>query len=524
MRRCLFRVSTALAAAAIVGSVQAADWKTDIGFTSLQARLGSATPTGAGIAVTQVEVKDSTTQGYFPNTSNSDFLGKTIIRASFGTGISGHATGVGLYYYGLSGSIAPAINTVDVYEVIDWLTGGFLNWTEFDEPYEEIRRVENDSWIGSLNLDSDDIAVLRRIDRVVERDGVVVAVGVDNGSQKPIPKLLASAYNVLAVGRTSGDSSHGPTLIDVPGRAKPDIVVPIDATSFATPIVASAAALLLQEADRLSVLATLDPAEQKVAKALLVKALLMGGATKAEFADWRKGFATPSTDGTVPLDYRYGAGELNIDNSDRILTAGQATANPTTDVATTGWDYGAASQSSSQTYFFQVPAFQHAAQLSILVTWNRHLDFNFDDDPIVITPSLANIDLRLYRAPGSPSGQLIDQSVSVMDNVEHIFLRDLPAGRCVFEVTSDVSWKYAVAWDVSLAPNVGVDFDGDGAVDQADLAYLAGCSSGPTVPFVRPDCMSADLDHDGDVDQADFGMFQPCYTAAGDQPDPACAN
>ena len=33
----------------------AADWKSDIGYTKLQAELGSQLPTGAGVKVTQVE-------------------------------------------------------------------------------------------------------------------------------------------------------------------------------------------------------------------------------------------------------------------------------------------------------------------------------------------------------------------------------------------------------------------------------------------------------------------------------------
>ena len=48
---------------------------------------------------------------------------------------------------------------------------------------------------------------------------------------------------MLAVGLTNGGSSYGPTSVDGTGRVKPDLVTPSSQTSYATPMVASAAAL-----------------------------------------------------------------------------------------------------------------------------------------------------------------------------------------------------------------------------------------------------------------------------------------
>ncbi|MGB9624525.1 MAG: dockerin type I domain-containing protein [Phycisphaerae bacterium] len=496
-----------------------AGWTDDIGYMALRTRLGAATPTGLGIDVSQVE---ATSDGaYMPDISNPtyapEFAGKTIIAKSGASAPSSHATTVGLYYYGRVTGIATDIDPIDVYEANSWLNGGMLRAGTAFAPLTETRRAENHSWIGSLGTDALDADALRRLDLVAQRDGVVFAVGVNNGAGSAMPHLLCSAYNALAVGLTSGGSSYGPTTVDVAGRVKPDIVVPMSLTSWATPVVASSASLLLQTADADGILGQLAAQERKTAKALLVRALLMAGATKAEFADWRKGFATPSTDGTVPLDFRFGAGELNIDNSHRILTAGQQNPGISADVATTGWDYDTAAPASDRRYFFEIPAFRYADTVSILVAWNRQITVG-GGNPARLTPSLANIDLRLYAASGYTVGAVWDQSISAIDNVEHIYLRWLPAGRYAIAVVSDKTWSYALAWDIHTSPTVAEDFDGDGDVDLGDFAFMQSCFNGPNRPPQSGGCERADLDGDSDVDLADFGGFQFCFNGPNRPP------
>jgi len=484
------------------------DWMDDVGYTSLQSRLGGGTPTGAGIDVTQVEAGDGN-NNYAPDVNHSEFASKTINIKSGSSGVSSHATTVGRYYYGTSLGFGSGINPIDVYEANAWLNNGFLRLRTRFLPLTEDRRVQNHSWIGSYGNDTYDIDVLRRLDYVINRDGVVVAVGVNNGSGTEMPKLLSSAYNVLAVGLTNGNSSRGPTQIDESGRVKPDIVVPLNLTSWASPVVASSGALLLETADADTGMDYMT----NTAKALLVKAQLMAGATKDEFSNWRKGFATPSTDGSVPLDYRYGAGELNIDNSHLILTGQEQDAGGSSDVNIIGWDFGDADSGTSRQYFFEIPPFNYIQDISILVTWNRTFTVS-GVNPKVFTPSFANIDLRLNQADGYSVGTLINESVSTLDNVEHIYLQQMINGRYVFEITTDADWDYAVAWKVVLAPTVATDFDGDSDVDSDDFDYFQSCSTGPAVGPPSPGCENADLDGDNDVDQSDFGLFQRCISGA----------
>lgn len=61
---------------------------------------------------------------------------------------------------------------------------------------------------------------------------------------------------------------------------------------------------------------------------------------------------------------------------------------------------------------------------------------------------------------------------------------------------------------------VRFDADGDGDVDQDDLAPFVACSAGSGVPHAAG-CEKFDLDTDGDVDQSDFGLLQTRLTGPG---------
>lgn len=438
--------ASALLLAVLFQSGASAGYQDEIGFTALQAELGATLATGTNVRVSQVEAYPSMGSVYLPDPANPEFSGKSFMMKSGTSAPSGHATTVGTYFYGITSSQTPGVPTIDCYEANDFLSSLMLRWGTVHVPWTEIRDVENHSWIGSFGNTTDDMDVLRRMDYLIQRDDFVAAVGVNNGSANPVPVFLSQAYNVISVGLTNGNHSTGQTTIEVAGRVKPEIVVPLTLTSYATPVVGSSAALLISKARVSYPLA---------ANSMVVKALLMAGATKSEIPGWNR-----TT--TRPLDAHYGAGELNILNSYHILTAGQQQASASVERASRGWD-ATTTASGGRLYFFEIPTGKKASTFSALLTWNRSIITS----PTVWSPvpSVADLRLRLYQASGFTLGALVDSSDSAVDNVEHVFQTNLPAGHYALEVAETGSGtSYGIAWDAQVvtSPTVNVT-----AVDNA---------------------------------------------------------
>ena len=401
-----------------------ADYKADIGWTKLQSELGGALPTGAGVAVTQVEAAESP-GNYGPNTGSGDFAGKTFTFKSGAAGNSGHATTVAGYYYGLSG-VAPGIMAIDVYEANHWIGSGFLRTGSTSAPNSELRSIQSHSWIGSAG--ASDVEILRRFDFAIQQSEFLGVVGLNNNAQGNIPPLLGSCYNGISVGLTSGAHSYGTNTADGAGRTKPELVAPQTLTSWATPTVAAVGALLRENA----------PVNAR--KPVVLKSLLLAGATKGEFLGW-------SRTTTRPIDTIYGAGEVNAYRSHHILAAGQNAASTSVSVGVRGWDLNTTA-AATRLYFFDIAAGNTASGVSAVLTWNRVIA-----DGVVgplwgsPTSTLANLTLKLYSATGFTLGVQVDSSESAVDNIEHIYQPALAPGRYALEVSGDTNGvSYGLAW------------------------------------------------------------------------------
>jgi hypothetical protein len=210
-------------------------------------------------------------------------------------------------------------------------------------------------------------------------------------------------------------------------------------------------------------------------------------------------------------------GELNIDNSHRILTAAvQQNPSGAATVSATGWNYTTINGGATHQYFFDVPAAAARREFCVLVTWNRKIT----QAATVLTPSLANIDLRLFNASGFTKGSPIDLSISTLDNVEFIVRRPIAAGRYLFEITSNAAWEYAAAWDLRTIVQADLDLDGD--VDLTDFNSFKACATRARVTQTNANCTIADFDGDSDVDMIDFSKFQRCYSGTCIMASPRC--
>jgi hypothetical protein len=198
-------------------------------------------------------------------------------------------------------------------------------------------------------------------------------------------------------------------------------------TSFSTPLVAGAAAVLVQAAIRG------DGGSNANAAGDLrtIKALLLNSAVEPD--GWTNGSATP-------LDARYGAGVVNIFNSWQQLKGGQhpcieTTINrsggahpPGTNTnsvsALVGWDYGNlstyATNDTVKHYYFNLPG-SDSFTLTATLVWNKQYG----------KTNINHLNLFLYNAANS---NLVTCSTSLVDNVEHIFLPTLAPGRYDLQV------------------------------------------------------------------------------------------
>lgn len=505
------RLMAACVVLALGGLPARADYKSDMGYTALAAELGGAMPDGSGVPVTQVEAP-LVSGAYCPdNVTDSELTGKNYTWENGYAGVSGHASTVAHYYYGSTLSFAPGVNTIDVYNANNFLTG--LAARTFNDPAVETSSVQTDSWIGtyvdpsnptSLQI-TQDIQTIRRYDYTIQRDDFVGVVAVNNGSGTAIPSLLAGSYNAITVGMSNGNNSHGLTSLDQQdgnGRIKPEIVGSTDGilengnpapyVSFVVPLVGGAAAEVLQVAAGNSSLSLASHSQA-------VKAILLAGATKTQFPTW-------SRTSTSPLDTTYGAGQLNVYNDYHILTAGRQQPSTSATVGAAGWDFNTtpASTGQTRTYFFDVPATTALKEFSAILTWNRVLTPDNVFGMYQLNSSLPNLDLKLYSASGFTLGALVDSSVSTTENIEHVYDSLLP-GRYALQVSSNKrNIEYGLAW--RNRPTIAGDANLDGQVGPEDFGLLKdnfGSSTG--------NWSTGDFNGDGNVGPEDFGILKDTF-------------
>ncbi|HTQ52518.1 MAG TPA: S8 family serine peptidase [Candidatus Acidoferrales bacterium] len=441
----LLRFLAVLLGGCQIGSTAQAQQLNTIGVTLLRIVVTNAD--GTGIRVAQPEAWTTNDPPDFEvNPANSSVQQSAGLLTYIGTngttnifpnslGVeSGHADDVAANFYGLPGGVATNVVHVDNYDA-NYFYDSIIVATF---PPNINDRVVNQSFIFGYVPGQVTVSQQRQLDSqfdnyAAQYNTLFVSGAGNGGPGSGTVAPPSTCYNGLSVGAYGyAYSSVGPTEDN--GRAKPDITAPAGATSFSTPQVTGAAAVLMQTSLRGDGGSNTNSATDM----RTTKALLLNGAVKP--ADWTNN--PPS-----PFDPRYGAGILNVFNSYEQLAGGEhgyiaATSVPSggahppngatgTIEALNGWDFNTNTSANTSDeiyhYYFNVTngfGKDPFAATATLV-WNRQLN----------QTNINNLNLFLYNAANS---NLVACSTSLVDNVEQIFVPNLAPARYDLQV-----WKAA---------------------------------------------------------------------------------
>lgn len=407
---------------------------------------------GSRVTIGQVELNT-------PETNHVAFAG---IRFTFHQADSGgaHATGVGAILYGratnFSGGVATGVTNVEY-----WNANNFINNVIVSNA-AATPKVFSQSFSLLTTNDVLDAYYNYYID---QRKVVIVSGGNNAGAIVDSPGSMANGITVWtsdAYGNPSG-AALGPTW---DGRAKPDLIAPrsaqvaaspaiagntttftnssytsIEGPSLSTPFVAGAAAILLDKAMG-------TPALSNATDPRVIKSILMTSAKK--MSGWQKGTNGTADDATVPLDYRQGAGLLQIRSAYDLLAAGQQR---TGAVSRLGWDWATISAGQSFSYEFSLTnALSNGSNFLISATlnWNVH--------PVTLTSNLfRNLTLALWQVTNGVNARLLDLSTGLLDNVQHVFVATAVTGDYRLVLGSlagnpSGNESYALSWQVVEVP------------------------------------------------------------------------
>ncbi|HEU5396813.1 MAG TPA: S8 family serine peptidase [Verrucomicrobiae bacterium] len=452
-----------------------------IGVTLL--RAATTNLNGAGIRVAQPEASDPlwevnpTNVLVMQSLTLFSYIGPDGITNAFPNSVgteSGHANTVAGEFYGTVYGVATNVAHVDNLEATYF-------YTNYVTPLSSVGdSVINQSYIfgyvtngtptipGDISV-SEQQSLDSQYDNYAAKFGQLLVSGIGNGGAVDPP---ATCYNGIGVGAFRGSSSTGPTLDN--GRCKPDLVAPEGETSYATPEVAGAAAILMQAAKR----GDGGGDTNSAADLRVVKALLLNGAVKP--GDWTNSSVTP-------LDARYGAGVLNVYNSYAQLAGGKRSWIFSTNVpqntahlpvpnsnfipVLNGWDFNTNSSGNTsdgvEHYFFNVTNAAAGARFLATATlvWNRHQG----------KTGINNLELFLYNCANS---NLVACSTSAVDNVQHLFVPQLAPGRYDLQV-----WKAAGISGVTIVSGAEPYALAFAFVSPSVAISRAGGTAGVTWPF-----------------------------------------
>ncbi|MBN2019398.1 MAG: S8 family serine peptidase [Sedimentisphaerales bacterium] len=386
----------------------------------------------------------------------------------------------------------------------------------------------------------------RGIEAMARQYGLTVVVGIGNGYNSFDPALYPGAgSNVIGVGViqsvNTGDaaeglsrfalvypeySSQGPTA---DGRSKPDIVAPGnclaaatgqvdiyeptgDWSSFATPIVAGTAGLLIQKANSQS---NLQSAVSGDGGNCVIKSILLNSATKLPY--WHKGRLSKDDDHDAPLDWIQGAGMVNaIEAYNQLLAGRQSPGN----CQPGGWDINKLSADETPANVYKMTIAEPAdTVISATVNWNRRFETVYPFEHQTEKDCDIRLELWAIDSGDANNSYLLDYSDSRTDNVEHIYS---PADANITEYEIVVAYSedhdvnqpadsgpYGLCWSISQKPErdetLWLDLNADGFVSHLDVSVLLGNILTSIETPGR--YVLGDINSDGQLDADDLNIF-----------------
>jgi hypothetical protein len=180
----------------------------------------------------------------------------------------------------------------------------------------------------------------------------------------------------------------------------------------------------------------------------VIKAVLLGGATKPPHFSPRDGGS---------LDERLGVGVVNLDRSLKIFE--DAPTAPGKVRSSSGW--ALLSMGQNQTVSYELEPRGDLGPFTVTAVWNRRIDGrvallrskeNNQQHALWLDgPRLADFDLQLISLNEDGSEEVVAASESRVDNVEHVYMNTLPAGRYRLDLTrraevQDETYEVAMTW------------------------------------------------------------------------------
>jgi len=386
----------------------------------------------------------------------------------------------------------------------------------------------------------------RGIESLVEHYGLNIIASIGNGTDSHDPVLYpAAGSNVIGVGVVNSvnsdnqainlsnfsivypeNSSIGPTAN---GQCKPDIVAPGNClaadifepnqyeptgnwSSFATPLVAGAAGLLVQKA---KLEPDLSMAVSPYGGNCVIKAILMNSATKLPY--WHKGFLSTDDDHTAPLDYIQGAGMLNALSAYEHLISGQQKPG---NVSAIGWDLNQLNNNVTYEKIYKFSLSESDNKIiTATLTWNKNFSNVYPFESLPEKDNNLRLELWAVDLMNPTNNYLLDYSDSSIDNVEHIHTAADP-NFTNYEVIISISnnddqkaintiQRYGLAWNASIKGEEDslfwYDLNSDGVVDSSDYAIVMVNLLNSPESFEN--YVFGDVNPDGVINTSDIEMF-----------------